>query len=93
MYSVYILSNRTNVTIYVGVTNDLPRRLWQHWHSWDKDSFTAKYHVDKLVYYEQTSDVKAALERVKQIKSWNRRKKNQLIETMNPEWKDLSPAE
>ena len=91
MYYVYILSNDTNVTVYVGVTNDLERRLWEHRHHIDPYSFTAKYHVDKLVYYETTTDIRAALEREKQLKSWNRRKKNELIQRMNPMWHDLSP--
>ena len=89
MYYVYILSSRTNVTIYVGVTNNLQRRLWEHRNHADPDSFTAKYHVSKLVYFETTTDVRAALEREKQIKSWSRRKKNQLIESNNPDWNDL----
>ena len=91
MYYIYILSNYTNVTVYVGVTNDLERRLWEHRHHTDPYSFTAKYHVDKLVYYETTTDIRAALEREKQLKSWNRRKKNELIQRMNPMWHDLSP--
>ena len=91
MYYVYILSNDTNVTVYVGVTNDLERRLWEHRHHTGPYSFTAKYHVDKLVYYETTTDIRAALEREKQLKSWNRRKKNELIQRMNPMWHDLSP--
>ena len=91
MYYVYILYNDTNVTVYVGVTNDLERRLWEHRHHTDPYSFTAKYHVDKLVYYETTTDIRAALEREKQLKSWNRRKKNELIQRMNPMWHDLSP--
>ena len=89
MYYVYILSNRTNVTVYVGVTNNLQRRLWEHRNHVDPNSFTAKYHIDKLVYYETTTDVRAALEREKQIKSWSRKKKNLLIESKNPDWNDL----
>ena len=69
MYYVYILSNRTNATVYVGVTNNLQRRLWEHRNHVDPNSFTAKYHIDKLVYYETTTDVRTALEREKQIKS------------------------
>jgi len=91
VYYIYILSNYTNVTVYVGVTNDLERRLWEHRHHTDPYSFTAKYHVDKLVYYETTTDIRVALEREKQLKSWNRRKKNELIQRMNPMWHDLSP--
>ena len=91
MYYVYLLTNRTNVTLYTGVTNDLRRRIWEHRNHADPGGFTAKYGVGKLVYYEMTSDVNAALEREKQIRSWSRKRKNQLIETSNPGWKDLYP--
>ena len=90
-YYVYILANATNVTIYTGVTNDLVRRVYEHRHEADPRSFTARYKVHKLVYFEQTTDVRAALEREKQIKSWKRAKKNQLVESMNPTWRDLYP--
>ena len=75
-YYVYILSNHLNTVIYTGVTRDLVRRVYEHKHHLDPDSFTAKYDVTKLVYYESTSDVKAAIEREKQIKGWNRKRKN-----------------
>ena len=91
MYFVYILSNATNTTIYTGVTNDLERRLWEHKNHVDPDSFTTRYNVTKLVHYEITPDVRAAIEREKQIKSWRRQKKNELISRSNPEWKDLLP--
>ena len=71
-YYVYILANSANVTIYTGVTNDLIRRVYEHRHEADQQSFTARYKVHKLVYFEQTTDVRAALEREKQIKSWKR---------------------
>ena len=87
---VYILSNDTDVCIYTGVTNDLERRLYEHRHETDPDSFTAKYHIHKLVYYEETPDKRAAIEREKQIKSWSRKRKNELIEANNPKWEDLS---
>ena len=90
-YYVYILASATNVRIYIGVTNDLIRRVYEHRNHLAPDSFTSKYDVHKLVYFEQTSDVSAALEREKQLKGWRRSKKNALIETMNPEWKDLYP--
>ena len=90
-YYVYILSNPTNVTIYTGVTNDLIRRVYEHKNHLDPTSFTAKYNVNKLVYYDMCGDVNAAIAREKQIKSWNRKRKNQLIDEMNPEWKDLYP--
>ena len=89
MYYVYILSNNTNTTIYTGVTNDLLRRVYEHKHEMAEESFTAKYKVHKLVYYEATSDVRSAIQREKQIKGWIRAKKNKLVETMNPTWRDL----
>lgn len=89
MYYVYILSNATNTTIYTGVTNNLERRLWEHKNHVLPRSFTAQHNVTKLVHYEVTTDVTAAIEREKQIKSWSRKKKNQLINRKNPEWKDL----
>ena len=91
MYYVYILTNQTNVVLYTGVTRDLERRLWEHRHHTDPYSFTAKYEIGKLVYFETTTDVNAALNREKQIKSWSRKKKNQLIESKNPAWDDLFP--
>jgi len=88
-YYVYILANATNVAIYVGVTNDLIRRVWEHRNNMGPRSHTAKYRIHKLVYYETTTDVRAAIEREKQLKSWNRRRKNELIGRMNPAWEDL----
>ena len=88
-YYVYILANKSNSTIYTGVTNDLIRRVDEHRRHVIPDSFTARYNVDKLVSFEQTNDVGAAIQREKQIKSWNRARKNQLIESTNPEWRDL----
>ena len=91
-YYVYILASATNVTVYTGVTRDLVRRVYEHRHNIDPNSFTAKYKVHKLVYFEETTDVKAALEREKEIKGWRRSKKNALVETMNPKWEDLYPT-
>ena len=88
-FYVYILSNSTNVTVYVGVTNDLPRRVYEHKNSIDPKSFTARYHVHKLVYYEHTDSIEGAIAREKQIKTWNRARKNKLIEKSNPLWRDL----
>ncbi len=90
-YYVYLLSNGTNTTVYTGVTKDLIRRVYEHRTNADPDSFTAKYHVHKLVYFESTSDVQTAIEREKQIKKWNRARKNKLVEGMNPKWRDLYP--
>jgi len=88
-YYVYILANRANTTIYTGVTNDLLRRVEEHRMHLDPHSFTARYNVEKLVYFEQTSDAYEAISREKQIKSWSRNRKNKLIESMNPNWDDL----
>ena len=88
-YYVYILTNRNNTVLYTGVTRDLIRRVYEHKNNTDPNSFTAKYKVHKLVYFEETNDVKAAIEREKQIKSWNRKHKNKLIESKNPNWIDL----
>ena len=90
-YYVYILSNPLNRAIYIGVTNNLVRRVYEHKNQLADESFTAKYGIHKLVYYEQTGDVRVALEREKQLKSWNRARKNKLVETMNPLWEDLYP--
>jgi len=87
---VYILANDTNVCLYTGVTADLERRLYEHRNALDPDSFTAKYHVHKLVYFEETPDPYSAIAREKQIKGWNRKRKNKLIESKNPQWQDLS---
>ena len=87
---VYILANDTNVCIYTGVTNDLERRLYEHRSGTDSKSFTAKYKIHRLVYFEQTTSERAAIEREKKIKGWNRKHKNKLIESKNPNWEDLS---
>ncbi|MBQ8909948.1 MAG: GIY-YIG nuclease family protein [Oscillospiraceae bacterium] len=89
MYYVYILSNWCDSVLYIGVTSNLPRRLYEHKNHLVK-GFTQKYNVNKLVYFETTSDVRAALEREKQLKGWTRVKKNILISKDNPTWKDLS---
>ena len=88
-YSVYILSNNTNTTIYIGVTNDLVRRVWEHKNVAVPKSFTAKYNVHKLVYFETVESIKDAIAREKQLKGWNRARKEKLINSINPEWADL----
>ena len=88
-YYVYILSNSHKNVIYTGVTNDLIRRVYTHKQHLDKKSFTSRYNVENLVYYEVTSNIEAAIAREKQIKSWNRKRKNKLIESKNPNWIDL----
>ncbi|NDJ25215.1 GIY-YIG nuclease family protein [Nostoc sp. B(2019)] len=87
-YYVYLMSNKSK-TLYTGVTNDLHRRVYQHKQKL-VPGFTQKYNITKLVYYEETSDIKVAIEREKQIKGWLRAKKIALIESVNPEWQDLS---
>ena len=89
---VYILANDTNVCIYTGVTNDLERRLYEHRSKTDQKSFKARYKIHKLVCFEETSGERAAIEREKQIKGWNRKRKNKLIESKNPNWEDLSKS-
>ena len=88
-YYVYILATNDNKVIYTGVTNNLIRRVYEHKNSLDPKSFTTRYHIKKLVYYECTGDVKSAIEREQQIKGWNRKHKNKLIESKNPQWKEL----
>ena len=89
MYYVYMLTNATGTVLYTGVTNDLIRRVYEHKTNADPNSFTAKYTVHKLVYFEETSSRYEAISREKQIKGWNRKRKNKLIETKNPKWEDL----
>ena len=91
VYYVYILTNKSDRVMYIGVTNDLVRRLYEHKQEL-VEGFTKRYHVHKLVYYEATTDVTSAIEREKQLKSWNRARKNKLIESANPQWKDLYPS-
>ena len=85
---VYIMASYRNGTLYVGVTSDLIRRVWAHRNKFIK-SFTSKYDVNDLVYYEVHLDIEDAIKREKQIKKWNRAWKIDLIETMNPGWKDF----
>ncbi|MBO1926340.1 GIY-YIG nuclease family protein [Thiomicrorhabdus sp. 6S2-11] len=87
-YYVYILTTENNKVMYVGVTNNLQRRLFEHKNHL-VEGFTKKYNVTKLVYFEETFDVKAAIAREKQFKGWRREKKNQLVESINPNWVEL----
>ena len=91
MYYVCILSNWNDSVLYIGVTSNLPRRLYEHRNGL-ADGFTRKYNVHKLVYFEQAYDVYSAISREKQLKNWCRSKKNELIAKMNPNWIDLSAA-
>jgi putative endonuclease len=88
-YYIYIMANWNNKVIYVGMTNDLERRVYEHKNK-KIEGFTKRYNVTRLVYYEYTNAINSAIAREKQIKKWRREKKNNLIETLNPEWKDLS---
>ena len=84
-----MLTNYNNKVLYTGVTNNLERRIYEHKNKVVK-GFTSKYNVNKLVYFDCTSDVEAAILKEKEIKGWSRQKKNQLIESSNPNWEDLS---
>ena len=93
MYFVYILTNFNKTVLYTGVTNNLTRRLYEHrQHDSNDESvkFTQKYKCYQLVYYDSTKSIESAIEREKQIKGWTRAKKEVLINSMNPSWKDLS---
>jgi putative endonuclease len=87
-YYVYMLASRTR-RLYVGMTNDLERRVWQH-KTRVNDGFTSQYNIERLVWYESTSQVLDAIAREKQVKSWRREKKIELIEADNPGWADLA---
>lgn len=89
-YFVYIMTNPSSTVLYTGVTNDLARRVGEHESSSNKESFTKKYNVNKLVFYEAGEDAYGAISREKQLKAGSRKKKLDLINSMNPEWKDLS---
>ncbi len=87
-YYVYILASERNGTLYIGVTNDLIRRVYEHRSDFVK-GFTSTYHCRSLVYFEQTGDIESALRREKQLKWWRRKWKLELIEKTNPDWRDL----
>jgi putative endonuclease len=88
-YQVYITTNKNNTALYTGVTNNLIRRIAEHKNKMHPKSFTARYNLVKLVWYENYTDIGEAIAREKQLKSGSRKKKIQLIEKMNPAWKDL----
>ncbi len=87
-YYVYIMTNRSRVVLYTGVTNSIESRLWFHATASAK-SFTKRYKVDRLVYYEEFDNPEDAIAREKEIKAWRREKKNALVGTLNPQWNDL----
>ncbi|NOU39894.1 MAG: GIY-YIG nuclease family protein [Methylotenera sp.] len=88
---VYILASKRNGTLYIGVTSDLIKRVWQHKNDL-VEGFTKKYKVHDLVWYELVDDMASAILREKQIKEWKRQWKLELIEKLNPYWKDLYPS-
>jgi putative endonuclease len=90
-YYVYILTNPTYTTLYVGMTNDIERRVYEHSHKLYA-GFASRYNLTYLVFCEETANVYDAIQREKQIKGWTRARKIDLIESVNPEWRDLSHA-
>ncbi|MBO7404408.1 MAG: GIY-YIG nuclease family protein [Clostridia bacterium] len=92
MYYVYIMTNASHSVLYVGMTNDLHRRAAEHRTHRNPDSFTAKYRIHKLIWFEQTRNVYSAITREKQIKDWSREKKLKLILDANPTFTDLFPT-
>jgi putative endonuclease len=88
--TVYILANKNRTTLYVGVTSDLPARLQEHRDKKYPNSFTARYNLDHLVFYENFTRIEEAIAREKQLKAGSRQKKEVLIATLNPEWRDLT---
>ena len=87
---IYFMTNNHNNVIYLGVTNNLERRVWEHKNCVDKDSFTCKYNCFKLVYFEHANSIKDAIAREKQLKNRKRDWKDELIQKQNPQWADLS---
>ncbi len=87
-YYVYILASKRNGTLYIGVTSDLIKRIYEHKNNL-VDGFTKSYSIHTLVYFEQTNDIESAITREKQLKKWNRKWKLDLIEKGNPQWNDL----
>lgn len=90
-YYIYIVTNWNNKVMYIGVTNNLERRIYEHKNKL-LDGFTKKYNITKLVYYEHTNSIDSAITREHQLKGWLRKRKNELVETMNPKWLDLSES-
>ncbi len=86
---VYIITNYTNTTLYIGVTSNLPKRIIEHKEKRFQNSFSAKYNLNKLVYYEQSQMIGDAIAREKQLKAGSRKTKIELIENLNPNWNDL----
>lgn len=90
MFYVYIITNEYNRVFYTGITNDLERRMYEYRYNKNKKSFAYRYNLKKLIYYESGGSAYGAITREKQIKDYNRDKKKAMINSMNPEWRDLS---
>lgn len=88
-YYIYFMTNKYNTVLYIGVTNNLQQRVVQHKNR--ISNFTTRYNVTKVIYWEEFSDIRNAIAREKQIKSWSRERKERLINEINPEWRDLMP--
>ena len=88
-YAVYIMTNYSETSLYIGVTSNLPKRVWEHKNK-VVEGFTEKYNVDKLVYFETTDSIESAIKREKQLKNWHREWKIKLIKEKNPDFRDLS---
>ena len=91
--AVYIITNQNKSVLYTGVTTDLPTRIYQHIHKTYPDSFSARYNLTVLIWYELYDDIRDAITREKQIKTWNRERKRSLISALNPGWDDLYVSE
>ena len=89
-YFIYIITNKTNKVVYIGVTSDLRRRIYEHRNKLFP-GFSSKYNLNKLVYYEHFQNIDDAIVREKRLKKWKRNWKNDLIQTINPGWRDLYP--
>jgi len=87
---IYFMTNNHNNVLYIGVTSNLERRVWEHKNKVHEKSFTSKYNCNKLVYYESSNNIEDAIKREKQLKAWQRKWKNELVDKENPYWEDLS---
>jgi putative endonuclease len=87
--AVYILTNKNRTALYIGVTSDLRKRIYEHKSSKDSSSFTSRYNITSLVYYEGFHNIEEAIAREKQLKAGSRKKKEDLVNSVNPKWKDL----
>ena len=87
--SIYIITNKNKTALYIGVTSNLPERIWQHREHFYKNTFSDRYNLEQLVYYENFPTIEEAIAREKEIKKWRREKKEKLINSANPQWRDL----